>query len=324
MPTLAELTENDLANPQVFEQVKNAYLDCAEHLLIPESRRFTDLLESKIGATLQASNPEFYLKYQQMIVLLRFISLVTLDKNTLLKLFQFHTLDALAASIDLNDRMTGRMYLIPEIAFEDETNEIIVALKENKQRLGSQSIVLKDDTAPSAPLVKNWLTDYDRTFGPEKQTSLQQQQYLAQNPNVKTLTEQEKNILLSLLQFYDNLKPIPAETFEKYLAMAEGEEVPPTLKQPTTPIPPSFGAPASTPTPPPAPSQASSPPIQVSPPQTAPPPTPPSSPPMPAPRRDAYREPITEDDLTGPQKSSPRPTPRISGNIIDLKDLEQR
>jgi hypothetical protein len=45
---------------------------------------------------------------------------------------------------------------------------------------------------------------------------------------------------------------------------------------------------------------------------------------MPAPRRDAYREPITEDDLTGPQKSSPRPTPRISGNIIDLKDLEQR
>ncbi len=229
MTALNELIEKDLAMPETYEKIQRFYLDCLEHLLIPESRRFADLLENKIGAALQASNPDFYQKYQQMIILLKFIALVTLDKNTMLKLFQFHILDVLASGIDLNDRMTGRMYLLPDLAWNDEAQDILQALKENKQRLGSQSIILKDDIAPSAPLIKNWLADYDRTFGPEKQSVLQQQQYLTQNPNVKLLPEPEKNILKQIIQFYDNLKPIPASVLERIAA----EIVPPTMPQPT-------------------------------------------------------------------------------------------
>lgn len=43
----------------------------------------------------------------------------------------------------------------------------------------------------------------------------------------------------------------------------------------------------------------------------------------PTPSSAGYREPISQNDLTGPFKQAPpRPTPKISGNIIDLKDLQ--
>jgi len=221
MTTFNELIANDLTMPGTYAKIQGLYLECLEHLLIPESRRLADLLEKKLAAIPQATHLELYKKYEQMTVMLKFVALVTLDENNLLKLFQFHLLDALNGRIDINDRLTGRMYLLPETAFETETNRMIEALKQNKQRLGSQPIVLKEDSEPTAPMVKYWLSDYDRYFGPEKQTTMEQEQYLSHNPNVALLTPLEKNVLRQILQLYDNLKPISLALIDKYQNLAE-------------------------------------------------------------------------------------------------------
>jgi hypothetical protein len=220
MPSLNDLTEKDLLLPAVFEKTKRAFLECQERALIPESHRFADLLDKKIGITLQTTNPELYREYQEIIICLKFISLSLLDKKTLLSLVENHALDAFKNSIDLNERMTSRMYAIPELAWEDEQQEILEALKENTQKLGSQTITLKGDTVPVNPLVNNWLADYDRTFGPEKQDNIKQQQYFTQNPNAKLLKEEDKKLLVQLIKFYDNLKPLPIATIDSYLRAA--------------------------------------------------------------------------------------------------------
>ncbi len=327
MPSLAELTEKELALPENYEKVRTAYFDCVDQLLVPESRRFADLLDKKIGPSFQSLNPDLYQKYQRIIVLLKFISLITLDEASLIKLFRFHLLDAFSNNIDLNERMTGRMYFLPDTVFEEERLHLLDAIKENNQKLGSQPIVLKGDTQPVAPLLKYWLADYDRTLGPEKQTDLQRQQYLAQNNNVKTLNPPEKDILAKVFQFYDNLKPFSLAEIDKYFTQAEPtgapqEETPEQAAVPTIPVGPTVERPPIMPLVPREDTFGS----QSSIPTPLPTPTPVVSP-APAPTlkpADTYKEPIEEKDLTGPQKPIARPAPRLSGNIIDLKDLDNR
>lgn len=308
MPTLAELTEKDLIGTETFERIRGFALDCIDHLMAPESRRFADMLEQKITPSFQTANPELYAKYQQLIIGLKFTSLVTLDQKTVYKLMRFHLLDAFRQGIDINDRMTGRMYLLPDTAFEDEKMEIINELKENNQKLGLQQIILKDSSEPVSPLVKYWLADYDRWFGPEKHSGLEQQQYL-NTPNPKTLNQEGKNYLIQLLQFYDNLKPIPISTIDKYLGLTEGEQetgsMPVNHPRAETNEPPSSQPP-----------QPTSGPAQM--PKSVPPP------PSQLPRQDSYKEPIEEEDMSGPLKPPSRPAPRISGNVVDLKDWQNK
>lgn len=333
MATLTELTEQDLLTNESFNRVKRFASDCIEHSMAPESRRFADILEKKISPSLQSANPEFFAQYQQIIIALKFTALVTLDQKTVYKLMRFHLLDAFRESIDINDRMTGRMYLLPDTAFEDEKLAIIQEIKENNQRLGSQQITLKDSREPSPPLVKYWLADYDRWFGPEKHSGLERQQYLTQNPNVQTLNQSEKNILAEILLFYDNLKPIPISTIDKYLGLTEGElnsgeetsSMPietPGQKTLSEQLPPQNAIRPINPTQtemnePPAPRPAEATTEPSSRPRTAPPPSR-------LPRQDSYKEPIEEEDLSGPQKPPTRPAPRIQGNIVDLKNWQNK
>lgn len=81
--------------------------------------------------------------------------------------------------------------------------------------------------------------------------------------------------------------------------------------------------------PPPPPAAAPAPPTPAPLPSFIPPAPKPAPPPpdysrfAPPGGSDTYREPIEEDDLTGPLKPPPRPAPRLDGNIVDLKNLNE-
>lgn len=359
MRQLQPLTEKDLAEPQIYEEIKEAAFELVDHLMAPEARQIANELERKIGPALQSEAPDLYRKYRQIVICLKFVGLITLDKETFLKLIQFNLLEALYNRIDINERMTGRMYILPAGAWLDETEQALKVLKQNNQWLGSQKIVLQGDSETSVPSIKNWLTDYDRTFGPEKHSALERQQYLAQNPNVRLLSPLEKNALQMLLRFYDNLKPIPIQTLNEYFAAAgisdadfiaagQGETSPDRSKttagyseeKPTVSRSVFEAAPTSLSSAPPAATSPfqpkESPPYQSTP--TAPPPSAPPAPAagpppsnyqppryQPPARPDTYREPVAAEDLAGPAKPPAKlpqkPGPRIEGNIVDLKDL---
>jgi hypothetical protein len=166
-----------------------------------------------------------------------------------------------------------------------------VAAQENKevlnQLLTTAPIKIAGFEQPMPPTIKNWLTDYIKQKGTERHDFLERSNYLFNNSNVKSLPEKEREMVIEILKSYDNDSPLPFDGQSKLIVIEK-------LSSPETQI---------IPTPPQAP------PAQHS-----------SS----IPKRDTYREPINKDDLIGPQKPLPRPAPRIDGNIIDLKDLEQR
>lgn len=169
---------------------------------------------------------------------------------------------------------------------------IRLATQENKeilnQLLTDAPIKIAEFEQPAKPTIKNWLADYMKQKGVGRHEPMERDNYLLNSPNVKILNGQERAKLTEILNSYDNDSEVPISPTTKLIAL-EG------LGQKETP-----GHPLV--------STAPRPPRQFVPP-----------PPLPS-RTDTYREPVAQEDLAGPQKPSPRPAPRIEGNIVDLKD----
>ena len=245
MSSISQLTEEQFLHPATLKTIGQEAFDLIEHLMVSEGKKLADEIEQKLAVPgLEARAPrEIYQQYQKLAAYLKLMAIICLDNNTVLDLVQNHYLDSLEAGIDMNERMNGKMYSIPTLAWTEYITQLIHALKQNTQQIGSQPIVIKGANEQTQPTVRNWLADYDQTYGPDKQTSIQREDYLARNPNAQLLNEQEKAKLRNVLQFYDNLKPIPSAVIDKIaqdLEEIEAEELSGVSSgQAITPPPPS-------------------------------------------------------------------------------------
>lgn len=217
MFTIAQLNEEQFIRPATLEAIKHEAFSLIDHLMAPEGDQFAEQIERKLNSLpdLEFRAPEVYWQYQKLVVYLKLMALMCLDNDIVLDLVQNHYLDSLEANIDINDRMTGKMYTLPVLVWLEYTEQLIHALKQNMQRIGEHPIIKLGETTPSAPTIQNWISDYDRNLGPEKVDDLHREDYLARNPNAALLSETEKAKLRNVLQFYDNLKPIPASLIDR-------------------------------------------------------------------------------------------------------------
>ena len=159
--------------------------------------------------------------------------------------------------------------------------------KDNKdalnQNLTNAPIKITDFDQPVRPTIKNWLVDYVKIKGAGHHESLERSNYLFNSINTRSLAEEERNLLAEILKAYDDDLPLPVNSQDQTILL---EKI--TASSSSAPAVPRsersefYGTPGG-----------------------------------------SYREPISEKDLSGPAKQIPaKPTPRLSGNIIDLKDLQ--
>jgi len=173
--------------------------------------------------------------------------------------------------------------------------------KDNKdalnQNLTTAPIKIADFDQPVRPTIKNWLVDYVKQKGAGHHEAMERGDYLFNSVNSRPLPEKEKSLLAEILRAYDDDTPLPINEADQMILLDKL-----TLSAASAPALPK-PEPAARPMPVP--------------------PKIPVPPPPPAPNTN-YREPISETDITGPltKPAPPRPAPRLSGNIIDLKDLQ--
>lgn len=194
------------------------------------------------------------------------------------------------------------------------------------------------------PSIKNWLYDYHKYKSqfPDQDIALVRTRYLHENPNTKTLSEQERIILGQVLKSYDERTRLPFSKttgrllIEKLISV-QTEPAPVSQKITPSPSPPPLSrqvpaqappAPVPPPTPTPRPIfQPPAPPPPPPPPVSSAPPSPPQ--PSPAPptglptKKDTYREEVAPEDMTGPGQTPQRPAPKLNGNIINLRENYQ-
>lgn len=163
--------------------------------------------------------------------------------------------------------------------------------KDNKELLNQNltefPIKIAEFDQPVKPTIKNWLVDYVKVKGAGHHEPLERSDYLFNNQNAKALPEEERSLVSEILRAYDDDLPLPINEATQTVLLEKLLEPAKPLKKQTT-VPPPNNKPIET--------------------------------------AGGYREPIADEDLTGPIKTTPpssasRPTPRLSGNIVDLKDL---
>jgi hypothetical protein len=127
--------------------------------------------------------------------------------------------------------------------------------------------------------------DYVKTKGAGHHESLERGDYLFSSPNAKPLLENERSLVSAILKAYDDDLPLPVNVQDQTILL-ENIKTEKTITNETNEQAPILTTPSNVPS--------------------------------------GYREPIAKEDLIGPLKNQapPKNTPRLSGNIIDLKDLQ--
>jgi len=153
--------------------------------------------------------------------------------------------------INVSDLTTERLASQFGVGLEETVLGILETLRKNNQIIGSQPITIKGAAQATRPTIQNWLLDFLKNTPAEDPTAMEETDYLFNNQNTQTLSEEEKKLLGKVLAFYDtfrlilkeltNLKTQERIEMESYLPQTETE----TETKPFSPRP--ISAPAAAP-----------------------------------------------------------------------------
>ena len=198
MATIDELTSEQWANSETLEKIRAM----AHEFVIYEEMSNAWGLARKVenrSRELLDSSPETYQQYEKLAAQLKFIALPFLTDEQIFDLIEKHSLKVVKAEIDIKRKISA--YLTSRSVFvrDQFKRDILKALKKNQEKLENKTM-------------GEWLLAYDKFAGARRNTSLERTKFLTQDPEAKNLSEESKQHLSKLLEFYDNLKitiPIP-------------------------------------------------------------------------------------------------------------------
>lgn len=137
---------------------------------------------------------------------INFILFPIISDDKVLELLQYHLLEALESNLDIEFLMKERAITTSELLWPKLAQEYIKALSQNTELIGSEPLISDEGKNTYLPYIKNWIGLYNRRFGIEKHSGLEIHQFLLENPNTRKLLNHEKEYLIKVLSFYENLK----------------------------------------------------------------------------------------------------------------------
>ncbi len=196
--TITQLTSEQLTKSEVLEKIRTK----AREYIIHEQMSDAWFLANKIEARVQElmdSSPEIYKQYQKIIVQLKLIAIPFLTDSQVFELLEKYFLIILKQGLDIKRRIS--VYLASKSVFNRDQfkRDILIHLKKNQEEIGSKTL-------------GEWLLNYDKAAGARKNTSLERTRFITRDLEANKLSEEAKQYLLYLLEFYDNLKisvPLP-------------------------------------------------------------------------------------------------------------------
>lgn len=192
MITIDELRSEQLKNLEVFEQIK----ELAGSFIFFAQTKEAYFLQQKLAPLLETSDvtdfqPELYKKYQDLIAQLRWVALVMLPNEEVLKVLKESYLAVLEnEDINILDRIEAKMFSLGLMPRNELRREMQGALKENIERIGSRTF-------------GEWLLDYSKTLDFRDRDEFSPVGYVRQSSEAQTLLESEKNKLRKALHLFD-------------------------------------------------------------------------------------------------------------------------
>jgi len=212
---MAELifTKEQLEDPKIrhkiFVKAENAFLyDTA--LTGDELVEITEIrikLENGLKAYGSMLLPSITRDYQNLLIKLKFFTLYDFGEKEIVKLFKDHFLFVLKdGKVDIEKKLRVKLFQMPYKTRDPFLRDIRKALQESTETLGTKDLKIGPKEAREKPYLKNWLKDYEQTFGTGKHGAMEIADYLYKSPNVRKLTVEERALLKKILEFYEKLK----------------------------------------------------------------------------------------------------------------------
>lgn len=194
----------------LLEELKQQATDAIFHFDMKEAREIAKDIEYQITKLSEFSGTDSK-DLEELSFLLVRLKLLTLP---LMKDEEAERLIKESAVEMINDpdlvfaeRIEARQMALPRtVRFEMVNRPIMEALHENTEQIGERRIFVTGSQNPEIPTVKNWLIDYDRTFGTEPQKDLTWLEYAKKNAVIAHLDSVQADTLRKLLKLYEWLK----------------------------------------------------------------------------------------------------------------------
>ena len=147
-------------------------------------------------------------EYSNLLIRLKLARLPFLKDQEMIRFIKESLVEALnIEEINILERIETRQLLFPrETRYEMVNQPIMEALHENIEEIGHEKIFVAGAHGAEIPTIKNWLLDYDRTYGTEPQKDLTWLEYAKKNAVVAHLDTTQADTLRKLLKLYEWLK----------------------------------------------------------------------------------------------------------------------
>jgi hypothetical protein len=208
MPNILDLQKLNPLDPNDFKKIEIEIKDVllSENLgYIEEVLDYLSEVLQNRGPEIESKSPQLYESYQNYWINLAFSSFVSLDvvdQDNLLKTRVFY---AVESGYDLN-------YLLKQFYLFFESDEFIKelfrnfskSLEQNSEQFGTMPIEFEG--RKMLPTLKYWIMDYSKFPSKvSKRGSVERLNYINQSTNTRSLTQVNRQILLKILKFYDDL-----------------------------------------------------------------------------------------------------------------------
>lgn len=163
-------------------------------------------------------------KAKQSILKLALVRFSALQEDDCVWIFKNHLVESMGFSeIDFADKIGKK---IGTIELEEEKYAFMAnatkAMRENSQALGSGTLQIDGKAYP--PTVKAWLDDYlSFPSNTSYKGNMEELTYINTSANTKRLTQEERQLLLSLLKIYDVLNSRAGKYYATPEAVTEVE-----------------------------------------------------------------------------------------------------
>ena len=206
----------DPLNPDDFQVIKN---ECEDLIRLGDPEECKDLA-NYIGGILQEfaprlqAQPQLYDLYQAYWHRLAFKAFVSLPLNIKTDLLQRRLLFAISKGFDPDHLIQKYFEAIsdPQSLRAALTN-FIKPLEQNTETIGSNPLVVGEQKY--LPQLKNWILDYSKFPSLNaRRGSIDRLNYVNQSQNVRALTQNQRQALLKVLKFYDDLLNPESSSFD--------------------------------------------------------------------------------------------------------------
>ena len=177
-----------------------------------EAKKILKQLEKfVVSQDIKAMGTEQQQQIQKTIIFLKIVAIPQLAEKETTEVLKNYYLNSFDAEIDMENRLTARLFYVPEIPRDDLRRKLKKALTENKQNLGGLTI-------------GQWIQEFEKQYDVRTRNLSAEVDFVRSNKNAFSLNAIEKNRLKEILHVYDYLLvttlPVTGPALKDILSMA--------------------------------------------------------------------------------------------------------